>query len=30
MKFDEPHIRKKSLERIFQYSQYLSRQPKHK
>ncbi|MBW4840393.1 MAG: YheC/YheD family protein [Paenibacillaceae bacterium] len=30
MKFDEPHIRKKSLERIFQYSQYLSRQPKSK
>ncbi|MGG6313054.1 YheC/YheD family protein [Paenibacillus macerans] len=30
MKFDEPHIRKKSLERIFQYSQYLSRQPKIK
>ncbi|WP_068786529.1 YheC/YheD family endospore coat-associated protein [Paenibacillus phocaensis] len=30
MKFDEPHIRKKSLERIFQYSQYLSRQPKFK
>ena len=30
MKFDEPHIRKKSLERIFQYSQYLYRQPKHK
>lgn len=28
MKFDEPHIRKKSLERIFQYSQYLSRQAK--
>ena len=23
MKFDEPHIRKKSLEQIFQYSQYL-------
>ncbi|PZD94259.1 YheC/YheD family protein [Paenibacillus sambharensis] len=23
MKFDEPHIRKKSLERLFQYSQYL-------
>lgn len=23
MKFDEPHIRKKSLERIFQYSQFL-------
>lgn len=30
MKFDEPHIRKKSLERIFQYSQYLSRHPKVK
>lgn len=30
MKFDEPHIRKKSLERIFQYSQFLYRQPKHK
>lgn len=28
MKFDEPHIRKKSLERIVQYSQFLSRQPK--
>ncbi|MNU61702.1 Endospore coat-associated protein YheD [compost metagenome] len=26
MKFDEPHIRKKSLERIFQYSQYLVKQ----
>lgn len=25
MKFDEPHIRNKSLERIFQYSQYLYR-----
>lgn len=25
MKFDEPHIRKKSLERIFQYSQFLGR-----
>ncbi|MFC5402135.1 YheC/YheD family protein [Cohnella soli] len=25
MKFDEPHIRVKSLERIFQYSQYLHR-----
>ncbi|MWV44033.1 YheC/YheD family protein [Paenibacillus sp. HJL G12] len=24
MKFDEPHIRQKSLERIFQYSQYLA------
>lgn len=23
MKFDEPHIRKKSLQRLFQYSQYL-------
>lgn len=30
MKFDEPHIRKKSLERIIQYSQYLARQPKFK
>lgn len=30
MKFDEPHIRKKSLERIVQYSQFLSRQPKVK
>lgn len=29
MKFDEPHIRKKSLERIFQFSQYLSRQTKY-
>ncbi|RCX17313.1 YheC/D-like protein [Fontibacillus phaseoli] len=28
MKFDEPHIRKKSLERIFQFSQYLYRQGK--
>lgn len=28
MKFDEPHIRKKSLERIFQYSHYLHRQGK--
>lgn len=28
MKFDEPHIRKKSLERIFQYSHFLSQQPK--
>ncbi|MBP2002551.1 hypothetical protein J2Z69_003637 [Paenibacillus shirakamiensis] len=28
MKFDEPHIRRKSLERIFQYSQYLVKQPK--
>ncbi|MFD2613501.1 YheC/YheD family endospore coat-associated protein [Paenibacillus gansuensis] len=26
MKFDEPHIRKKSLERIFQYSMHLSKQ----
>ncbi|MFX3631269.1 MAG: YheC/YheD family protein [Candidatus Pristimantibacillus sp.] len=25
MKFDEPHIRQKSLERIFQYSTYLTR-----
>lgn len=25
MKFDEPHIRRRSLERIFQYSTYLSR-----
>ncbi|MDI4644807.1 YheC/YheD family protein [Cohnella hashimotonis] len=25
MKFDEPHIRKKSLERIFQYGQYIHR-----
>ncbi|ANE49109.1 endospore coat-associated protein [Paenibacillus swuensis] len=25
MKFDEPHIRKKSLERIFQYSMHLSK-----
>ncbi|WP_201007578.1 YheC/YheD family endospore coat-associated protein [Paenibacillus glycanilyticus] len=25
MKFDEPHIRQKSLERIFQYSTYLAR-----
>ncbi|MGZ9583247.1 YheC/YheD family endospore coat-associated protein [Paenibacillus marinisediminis] len=25
MKFDEPHIRKRSLERIFQYSTYLAR-----
>lgn len=30
MKFDEPHIRKKSLERIFQYCHYLSKQPKLK
>ncbi|MNO77159.1 Endospore coat-associated protein YheD [compost metagenome] len=29
MKFDEPHIRKKSLERIFQFSHYLSRQSKN-
>lgn len=29
MKFDEPHIRKKSLERVIQYSQYLYRNPKH-
>ncbi|GAA0133678.1 hypothetical protein YSY43_05180 [Paenibacillus sp. YSY-4.3] len=29
MKFDEPQIRKKSLERIFQYSQYLASQPKN-
>lgn len=28
MKFDEPQIRKKSLERIFQYSQHLLNQPK--
>ncbi|AWB44048.1 endospore coat-associated protein [Paenibacillus sp. CAA11] len=28
MKFDEPHIRKKSLERIFQFSQYLAKQSK--
>ncbi|MRN52993.1 YheC/YheD family protein [Paenibacillus monticola] len=28
MKFDEPAIRKLSLERIFQYSQHLARQPK--
>ncbi|GIO42556.1 YheC/YheD family endospore coat-associated protein [Paenibacillus apis] len=28
MKFDEPHIRKKSLERVFQYSHYLYRQGK--
>ncbi|OPA80863.1 endospore coat-associated protein [Paenibacillus selenitireducens] len=26
MKFDEPHIRKRSIERIFQYSTYLTRQ----
>lgn len=29
MKFDEPHIRKKSLERIFQYCQFLTRHPKN-
>ena len=29
MKFDESHIRKKSLERIFEYSQYLIRHNKH-
>ncbi|GIP20920.1 MULTISPECIES: YheC/YheD family protein [Paenibacillus] len=29
MKFDEPHIRRKSLERIFQYSQYLFKQSKN-
>lgn len=28
MKFDEPHIRKRSLERIFQFSQYLYRKSK--
>lgn len=28
MKFDEPHIRKKSLERVFQYSLYLHKQGK--
>lgn len=28
MKFDEPHIRQKSLERIFHYSQYLIQQKK--
>ncbi|MEN1985325.1 YheC/YheD family endospore coat-associated protein [Paenibacillus hubeiensis] len=28
MKFDEPQIRRRSLERIFQYSTYLARQPK--
>ncbi|GAB6988464.1 YheC/YheD family endospore coat-associated protein [Paenibacillus pini] len=28
MKFDEPHIRKRSLERIFHYCQYLARQHK--
>lgn len=28
MKFDEPHIRKKSLERIFHYGSYLMRSPK--
>jgi hypothetical protein len=30
MKFDEPHIRQKSLERIFQYSLFLLRQKKKK
>jgi len=30
MKFDEPHIRQKSLERIFQYSQFLLKQKKRK
>jgi len=30
MKFDEPHIRQKSLERIFQYSRFLLRQKKKK
>jgi hypothetical protein len=30
MKFDEPHIRQKSLERIFQYSQFLLKQKKKK
>ncbi|WP_019638311.1 YheC/YheD family protein [Paenibacillus fonticola] len=29
MKFDEPQIRKKSLDRIFQYSQYLFQHPKN-
>lgn len=29
MKFDEPHIRKKSLERIFHYSSYLTKQKTH-
>lgn len=29
MKFDEPHIRKKSLDRVIQYSQYLYRNPKN-
>jgi hypothetical protein len=30
MKFDEPHIRQKSLERIFQYSSYLIRKKTNK
>ncbi|MOA37277.1 Endospore coat-associated protein YheD [compost metagenome] len=30
MKFDEPHIRQKSLERIFQYGSYLSKAKKEK
>jgi hypothetical protein len=30
MKFDEPHIRQKSLERIFQYGQYLVKQKRKK
>ena len=30
MKFDEPHIRQKSLERIFQYSHFLLKQKKKK
>ncbi|WP_425517482.1 YheC/YheD family protein [Paenibacillus agaridevorans] len=30
MKFDEPHIRQKSLERIFQYSAYLARKKSNK
>ncbi|GGG74861.1 YheC/YheD family endospore coat-associated protein [Paenibacillus radicis (ex Gao et al. 2016)] len=30
MKFDEPHIRQKSLERIFQYSSYLTKQKPEK
>jgi len=30
MKFDEPHIRQKSLERIFQYGQYLLKQKRKK
>ncbi|WP_198402131.1 YheC/YheD family protein [Paenibacillus crassostreae] len=29
MKFDEPHIRKRSLERIFEYSQYLAQHNKY-